>query len=169
VFAVVDYLGVGLRVGGIALGPAAYFGILLSVEMVVALAMMIPISKLAERVGLKPVVAFGFSVYAAFPAMLIFSPSDPLVVGLLFAFSGLRFAGLPAHKAMIVGPAKKDEGGRVTGSYYLVRNAVVIPSTLLGGVLYGVDPRIPFVIASAVGTVGVVYYVAFGEEFEAYQ
>jgi MFS family permease len=169
VFAVVDYLEVGVRLGGYSLGPEAFFGVLLSVEMVVALAMMIPVSKLAERTGLKPVVAAGFLVYAVFPAMLIFAPADPLVVGLLFAFSGLRFAGLPAHKAMIVGPAEKDAGGRVTGSYYLVRNAVVIPSTLLGGVLYGVDPRIPFVIATAVGLVGVAYYLVYGREFEAYQ
>lgn len=46
----------------------------------------------------------------------------------MFAFSGLRFAGLPAHKALIVGPAERGVGGRITGSYYFVRGAIVIIS-----------------------------------------
>jgi hypothetical protein len=53
---VTDELGVGLQVLGLELRPDAFFGVLLAVEMVVALASMIPVAKLAERVGLKPVV-----------------------------------------------------------------------------------------------------------------
>jgi MFS family permease len=168
VLVVIDFRSVGLSAFGFELGPGAFFGVLLSVEMVVALAMMIPVSKLAERTGLKPVVALGFLVYAAFPVMLISAPPNAALFLALFAFSGLRFAGLPAHKAMIVGPAEADAGGRVTGSYYLVRNVVVIPSTLAGGVLYAADPTIPFVVASAVGFVGVGYFLAYGKEFAAY-
>ena len=150
------------------LSPDALFGVLLAVEMVVALVSMVPVARLAERVGLKPVVALGFGVYAVFPILLINAPADPLVVTLLFAFSGLRFAGLPAHKALIVGPAEQDAGGRVTGAYYLLRNTVVIPSAVVGGWLYSVDPTLAFTVASAIGVVGVVVFLAFGEEFEPY-
>ncbi len=128
---------------------------------------------------MKPILALGFAVYAVFPALLIFAPADPVVVGLLFAFSGLRFAGLPAHKALIVGPAERDTGGRVSGSYYLVRNLLVIPSAALGGALYGGisnpfggsiagSPTLAFSLATLVGIVGTVYFLIFGEEFEAY-
>ena len=102
----------------------------------------------------------------------------------LFAFSGLRFAGLPAHKALIVGPAEEKAGGRVTGAYYLARNVVVIPSAAVGGWLYrggwsftvpldtvgfgavtvASGPELAFTLASAVGAVGVVYFVVFGTE-----
>jgi len=173
-------------VAGVYLNPAVLFGVFLGVEMVVALASMAPVSVAAERVGLKPVVALGFLVYAVFPVMLSVAPADPVVVGLLFAFSGLRFAGLPAHKALIVGPAERDAGGRVTGAYYLLRNTVGIPSAAVGGYLYGsawrldvpfgslgletlaAGPQLAFSVASAVGLVGVAYFVAFGEEFDAY-
>jgi len=168
VIVVVDFLGVGVTAFGRTLRPDAFFGVLLALEMVVALLTMVPVARLAERVGLKPVVALGFAVYAVFPILLIDAPPDPLVVGALFAFSGLRFAGLPAHKALIVGPAEADAGGRVTGSYYLVRNVVVIPSAALGGWLYGVDPRLAFGLATAVGLVGTGYFIVFGKEFEAY-
>ena len=168
VIVVVDFLGVGVSAFGRTLRPDAFFGVLLAVEMVVALLTMIPVAKLAESVGLKPVVGLGFLVYAVFPILLINAPADPLVVGALFAFSGLRFAGLPAHKALIVGPAEADAGGRVTGSYYLVRNVFVIPSAALGGWLYATDPRLAFALATVVGLVGTGYFLIFGKEFEAY-
>jgi len=189
VFVVTDFLAVGLSVSALgrslSLPPSAYFGVLLAVEMAVALVVMVPVAKLARRVGLKPVVAAGFFVYAAFPALLISAPASAVTVGGvaglpavsvgpqwilagLFAFSGLRFAGLPAHKALIVGPAERNEGGRLVGSYYLVRNFVTIPSAALGGWVYGVDPVLAFGGATVVGLVGTAVFVVFGEEFSAY-
>ena len=168
VIVVTEFLEVGFTGFGVSLRPDAFFGVLLGVEMVVALLTKLPVSKLAERTGLKPVVALGFSVYAMFPVLLIFAPADQWVVVALFAFSGLRFAGLPAHKALIVGPAERNAGGRVTGAYYLVRNTIVIPSAALGGWLYARDPTLAFSVASLVGAVGVVYFTLRGKEFAAY-
>jgi len=137
------------------------------------LLVMAPAAKAAERVGLKPVVALGFAVYAVFPAVLVFAPgltsNVALAMVLVFAFSGLRFAGLPSHKALIVGPAEQGSGGRVTGSYYLVRNTVVIPSAAVGGLLWDfVSPEVAFTIAAVVGTIGTGYFLVFGREFGAY-
>ena len=169
-----------VALGGFAydvdLSPQAFFGYLLGVEMLVALLIMVPASKLAERVGLKPVVAVGFAVYAVFPVVLIYAPALagsalPLwaVMVAVFAFSGLRFAGLPSHKALIVGPAERGTGGRVTGTYYLIRNTVVIPSAAVGGYLWDfVSPEVAFTVAAVIGVVGTGYFLAFGEEFEAY-
>jgi MFS family permease len=154
----------------IDLSPQAFFGYLLGVEMVVALLVMAPAAKAAERVGLKPVVALGFAVYAVFPVVLINAPETAPAMILVFAFSGLRFAGLPSHKALIVGPAERGAGGRVTGTYYLLRNAVVIPSGALGGYLWDfVSPEVAFTVAAAIGAVGTGYFLLFGREFEAYR
>ncbi len=157
-------------IGSIDLAPAAFFGVLSGIEMLVALLTMAPAAKLAERVGLKPIVGLGFFVYAAFPVMFIFAPENVWVLVALFAFSGLRFAGLPAHKALIVGPAERGAGGRVTGSYYFLRGMIVIPSGLLGGILWDfATPEISFTIASIIGLIGVGYFALFGTEFEPYQ
>ena len=157
-------------IGTIDLSPAAFFAVLLGVEMFVALVTMAPTAKIAEYTGLKPVVGFGFFVYAIFPILLIFAPESVPLLILLFAFSGLRFAGLPAHKTLVVGPAEQDAGGRVTGSYYFLRNTIVIPSGALGGVLWQfASPEISFVVASAIGMVGVVYFAIYGQEFDAYR
>ncbi|AGB30937.1 major facilitator superfamily MFS 1 [Natrinema pellirubrum DSM 15624] len=187
VIVVTRFLEVGLSlslpvIGAVDLSPQSYFGVLLGIEMLVALVTMIPVARAAERVGLKPVVAIGFAVYAIFPILLINAPPDAAVLAVLFAFSGLRFAGLPAHKALIVGPAERGAGGRVTGAYYLLRNLIVIPSAALGGLLWdGVpnpltgaelfagDPIVAFTVATAIGLFGTGYFLLFGEEFEAYQ
>jgi MFS family permease len=184
VLVVTDLFVVGvdttLAVGGfsydLSLSPEAFFGYLLGVEMLVALAIMVPAAKAAERVGLKPVVAAGFAVYALFPVVLIGAPrlagaALPLSVVLVavFAFSGVRFAGLPSHKALIVGPAEQGSGGRVTGTYYLLRNTAVIPSAAVGGGLWSfASPALSFAVAAVIGVVGTAYFLVFGEEFEAY-
>lgn len=170
-------LSVGEFAYAVDLSPAAFFGYLLGVEMLVALATMAPAAKAAERVGLKPIVALGFLVYGIFPVVLIGAP-DALAPGvpvqwslvLVFAFSGLRFAGLPSHKALIVGPAERDAGGRVTGTYYLLRNTIVIPSAALGGLLWEfVSPETAFATAAVLGVAGTGYFLLFGEEFDAYR
>lgn len=155
--------------GTMILSPAAFFGVLLAVEMAVALLTMAPTAKIAEYSGLKPVVGLGFLVYAVFPILLIYAPQDQVVLLALFAFSGLRFAGLPAHKALIVGPADAGAGGRVTGSYYVVRGLIVIPSGALGGVLWEfVSPTVSFTLASVIGLIGVGYFAIYGKDFEPY-
>jgi len=184
VLVITQFYGVGFDASGsiagfaydISLSPAAFFGYLLGVEMLVALVTMVPAARVAERVGLKPVVALGFAVYGAFPVVLIAGPDAlstvlPLqwAMVLIFAFSGLRFAGLPSHKALIVGPAEQGAGGRVTGTYYLLRNTIVIPSAALGGYLWDfVSPEVAFTLAAVIGLVGTGYFLVFGEEFEAY-
>ncbi len=160
-------LGASYRID---LSPQAFFGYLLGLEMLVALLVMAPAAKLAERVGLKPVVAAGFAVYAVFPGVLINTPETAAAMAVVFAFSGLRFAGLPSHKALIVGPAEQGSGGRVTGSYYLLRNTIVIPSAALGGYLWEfVSPTVAFSVAAGIGLVGTGYFLVYGEEFDAYR
>jgi MFS family permease len=168
VIVVTEFLAVGATLPVVGrLPPDAYFGVLLAIEMLVAVAIMLPVSRLSRRIGLKPVVALGFAVYAVFPVLLINAPESAVALAGLFAFSGLRFAGLPAHKALIVGPAEAGTGGRVTETYYLLRNVVVIPSAAVGGAIYAVSPETAFVGATAIGLVGVALFLVFGREFEA--
>jgi hypothetical protein len=70
---------------------------------------------------------------------------------------------------LIVGPAEQGSGGRVTGTYYLLRNTAVIPSAAVGGGLWSfASPALSFAVASVIGVVGTAYFLVFGEEFEAY-
>lgn len=66
ILVVTDLLNVGFQGFGVSLRPAAFFGILLGVEMAVAILTKVPVSKLAESTGLKPVVGLGFFVMQCF-------------------------------------------------------------------------------------------------------
>ncbi len=130
--------------------------------MTVALLIMVPAARVADALGQKPVVAFGFFVYAVFPALLIHAPSHASAMVILFAISGLRFAGMPAHKAAIVGPARSGEGGTTTGVYYLIRNTFKTPGPAIGGFLFEWSPQISFSTATVIGLFGVLIYVIYG-------
>lgn len=162
VIVVTRVLEVDVTVFGIYSAPEAFFGVLLAIEMSVALLVMYPAARLADHVGLKWVIAGGFLVYTIFPILLITAPSHAGIVALLFAFSGLRYAGYPAHQALIVGPAAEGVGDRVTGTYYTLRNTVVIPSTLISGILFSISPLLAFGLATGIGLLGTGYFLVFG-------
>jgi MFS family permease len=162
VIVVTRVLGVDVTALGVYLSPEAFFGVLLAIEMGVALLVMYPAARLADQSGLKWVIAGGFLVYAIFPILLITAPSRPGTIALLFAFSGLRYAGYPAHQALIVGPAIEGVGDRVTGTYYTLRNTVIIPSTLISGILFSISPLLAFGLATGIGLLGTGYFFVFG-------
>ena len=65
----------------------------------------------------------------------------------------------PARKALIVDLAEGEHQGKIIGLYYFIRSIAVIPASLLGGVLWIISPRIPFIAASLIGAVGVLLFI----------
>lgn len=63
--------------------------------MLIALLSMAPVAKAAERVGLKPVVALGFVVYALFPIVL--TSGDTVTAGMQIGSVGNAGASLVPH------------------------------------------------------------------------
>ncbi|MFB6345141.1 MAG: MFS transporter [bacterium] len=166
VVVITRYHEIGWTIFGWTLPPASFFGLLLGIEMGVSLLMMVPFANLGDHFGQKPVVIGGFCVYATFPVLVIYAPPDPRVMVGLFAFSGLRFAAKPAHKALIVGPSRDHHGGTTSGIYYMVRNIVRMPAPAIGGMLYGISPVLSFTAATVVGTIGVVIFILAGYRYE---
>ena len=77
---------------------------------------------------------------------------------LAFIIAGLREIGEPARKALIVDLAEKSHKGRSIGLYYLIRETIMIPASLLGGLLWDISPQTMFLAAFVVGTLGVVIF-----------
>jgi hypothetical protein len=142
--------------------PSAFFGVLLAIEMGVA-AMGGGISTVLSRhIGRIPLVLGNFLITTLFPIFLVTVGSEALVAGMLFAVFGLRRATLPVRRALITeftgGESENDnddESGRqMTESYRLSRGMVIVPSAVLGGVLYGINPQLAFIVATTVGLLG---------------
>jgi MFS family permease len=142
---------------------AARFGTLIAVQMITSILVYIPAGKLADRIGRKPFVITTFLSFALFPIAVILAPNFALLI-VAFMIGGLREIGEPARKAMIVDFAQESVRARSVGLYYLVRSLSITPAAAIGGLLWNVDPRAPFVVAAVLGVVGTIVFAATVEE-----
>jgi hypothetical protein len=53
---------------------------------------------------------------------------------------------------------------RSVGLYYLIRCVAIAPAAFVGGVLWNVAPSLPFLMAGAIGLVGVVVFALTVDE-----
>ncbi|HEV7894094.1 MAG TPA: MFS transporter [Pyrinomonadaceae bacterium] len=139
------------------------YGALVAVQMVTSILVYIPAAKVADRVGRKPFVIATFVCFALFPVSVVLARS---FTALIFAFviGGLREIGEPSRKAMIVDFAEPHLRARTVGLYYLVRSLTITPAATLGGLLWRVEPQVPFIVAGMIGLVGTIVFAATVEE-----
>ena len=132
---------------------APQYGLLVAIMMTTSIVAYLPAARLADRIGRKPLVIATFIAFAAFPLAVISAHS---FAGLAAAFviGGLRELGEPARKALIVDLAQPNLRARSIGLYYLVRSVSIAPAALAGGVLWRVQPALPFVLAGGFGLLG---------------
>jgi hypothetical protein len=71
----------------------------------------------------------------------------------------MKELGEPARKSLIVDLSDAAHRGRSVGVYYTVRNLLVVPAGVVGGLLWQTDPALPLEVASVVAAVGAVTYV----------
>ena len=142
---------------------APQYGALIAIQMATAILVYVPASKVADRAGRKPFVIVTFLAFAAFPLAVVFARSFA-ALAVAFVIGGLRELGEPARKAMIVDLSRPDIRARSIGLYYLVRSAAIAPAAFTGGLLWKIDPSIPFFAAFGIGLVGTAVFAATVEE-----
>ena len=141
----------------------AQYGTLISIQMITSILIYLPAGKLADRFGRKPFVIMTFVCFALFPLAIVVSSSFVMLIG-SFVIAGLRETGEPARKAMIVDFAAEGIRARSVGLYYLIRSLSITPAALIGGVLWKVNPVVPFVTASVIGILGTIVFALTVEE-----
>jgi MFS family permease len=133
---------------------AAQFGMLYAIQQTVSIASYLPGGKIADWVGRTPLVALTFVFFAVFPLAVVLAGSYAALVW-AFVIGGLKEFGEPARKSLIVDLAPDDRRARTVGVYYGIRNMLVVPAGLLGGLLWQIAPPLPLYAAFMVGVVGV--------------
>lgn len=141
----------------------AGYGTLIAIQMTTSLLVYLPASKIADRIGRKPVVILTFVSFALFPVAIV-TASGFSLLAVAFVFGGLREIGEPARKAMIVDFAEAHVRARSVGLYYLVRSLSITPAAVIGGLLWKIAPPVPFVIAGIIGLIGAVVFATTVEE-----
>jgi len=137
---------------------AKQFGILTTVEVLVASLCILPVSHFADKHCREPLILLTFFFFTLFP--LVFWLSGSFLM-LLFAFAirGLKEFGDTSRKALIIGYCAPERRGQLVGAYYLVRDLLVSAAAILGAYLWHLGPAANFLGATAFGLCGTLYYM----------
>ncbi len=141
------------------------FGLLTTIEMVTAMLVYIPVARMADRYGKKRFVLMTFGFFTAFPLILLFSRSFPLLV-VAFIVRGLKEFGEPTRKALIMDLAPETAKARTFGAYYLLRDVVVSVAALSSALLWNISPAANFLTATAFGLAGTLLFALRGRDVE---
>ncbi len=134
------------------------FGLLIAVQTITSMVVYLPVAALSERYGRRPFVLLTFAFFALYPLAIVLSSVNVLLI-LAFIIGGLREIGEPARKALIVDLAPSERRGQTVGLYYLLRGIAVTPAAFIGGALYVINPAFTFLLAFALGAVGVIVFI----------
>jgi predicted MFS family arabinose efflux permease len=137
---------------------AARFGVLYAIQQAVAVTLYLPMGKVGDLAGRRPLVAATFAFFAAFPLAIRMSATYPALV-IAFMIGGMREMGEPARKSLIVDLSDPAHRGRSVGVYYTVRNLLVVPAGIVGGMLWQRTPALTLEAAFAVSAVGAAVYL----------
>ncbi len=137
---------------------APRFGIVVAIQALTAILVYVPAARIAARTGKKPFVTATFVAFALFPLAVVWSTSFAWLAA-AFVIGGLREVGEPARKALIIDLAQPAVRARVVGLYYLGRSVAIAPAAFIGGLLWKISPVVPFYVAAAAGSVGVVVFI----------
>jgi MFS family permease len=160
--AMVDVFLVLYAVNVVRIGAPA-FGGLIGIQQATVVLCSLPAARLADRTRRKPFVIATFLAFAAFPIAVVSARSPAALVG-AFIIGGLREIGEPARKALILDLVRPELRGRGVGLYYLLRSLAIAPAATVGGLLWRVSPTVPFLLAGAIGLVGVLLFALTVEE-----
>jgi len=136
---------------------ASTYGALIGLAMLTSIGVYLPASRRADTTGREPWITATYLFFAAFPASLVFAHGIAALV-LSFALMGLREIGEPPRKALIVDLAREGRKSVDVGAYYFVRGLLVFPASLVGGLLWRIDPRLTFGAAAAVALLGAAIF-----------
>jgi MFS family permease len=139
------------------------FGILTTIEMVMAMLVYIPIAYFADKNTKKPFIFITFIFFTIFPLALLLARSFSLMI-IAFIIRGLKEFGEPTRKALIMDLAPEDKKASVFGLYYLMRDVIVSLAAFGGAFLWNISPAVNFLTAFGFGIIGSVYFLVFGRD-----
>ncbi len=149
--------------------PVALIPIVYAVFNLVSALAAIPAGRLADRVGRRRVIGYGWAVYAL--AYLGFAlATAPWMIWGLYAFYGLFYALTEGSAKALVAELVPDASrGAAYGLYSAATGIMALPASVVAGVLWDhISPAAPFAFGAALAAAAavglkLVPHVALGE------
>ncbi|MBS1705174.1 MAG: MFS transporter [Armatimonadetes bacterium] len=108
------------------------------------------VGSLSDRVGRRPMIAFGYATFAIVYLGFAWMPS-PIAVWPLFVVYGLYYTCTQGvQRAFAADLAHPDRRGAELGAFHMLVGLAALPASLLAGFLYAkVAPAAPFYLGAA--------------------
>jgi MFS family permease len=132
---------------------ATQFGILVSIQMGVSIALYIPVGLWSKGKETESLVQTTFFMFAIFPLVLTFANSFYTAM-FAFMIAGLREIGEPARKALITNLLPINNQASGVGFYYFLRGLMVLLAPIVGAAIYHYSNVGCFYVASGFGALG---------------
>ncbi|RLE79146.1 MAG: hypothetical protein DRJ52_09025 [Thermoprotei archaeon] len=138
--------------------PGELIGLLPTAQSLTYILLLIPISKLSDKIGRKKVYLslrpfFWLSFLTLVLAGTFRSEYSYLAPFLSWAFYGIYATSSPSMAASLIESFPKEYVSRWTSLRNILYYIVAIFAGYLGGVLWSIDPRLPFTVAFISDTV----------------
>jgi MFS family permease len=137
--------------------PVALIPIVYAVFNLVSALTAIPAGRLADRVGRRRVIGYGWGVYAV--AYLGFAlATAPWMIWGLYAFYGLFYALTEGSAKALVAELVPDASrGAAYGLYSAAIGVMALPASVIAGVLWTrISPAAPFAFGAALAAAAAV-------------
>ncbi|MHB1459684.1 MAG: MFS transporter [Armatimonadota bacterium] len=131
----------------------------------------IPAGKLADRIGRRKVIGYGWGVYALAYAGFALA-SAPWMIWILYGFYGLFYSLTEGSaKAMVAELVPDESRGAAYGLYSASIGIMALPASLIAGVLWNkVSPSAPFAfgaVLAAIAFIGLQLIPSYNHEVKA--
>ena len=118
----------------------------------------IPFGALSDRIGKENVIIFGYLLFFATCSGFVFASSVAMLV-VLFILYGLSFAAIEGNqRALMSDLAPKNLEATALGTFHTSIGIIALPSSLIAGFLWNINPQFTFAFGSAVALISAVLF-----------
>jgi len=133
--------------------PIIILGFLPSVYSLTSALLMLPFAEISDRKGRKKVILFARPFLYAYLALLLFGGTfrglffAPLIPLIAWMFRAIGDASGPSWTAASTEVIPEDLQSEWEATRDFLWRSASIPAVLVGGLLWNIDPRLPFIMA----------------------
>lgn len=131
--------------------PEFQWGTAMTVWIATSLILGIPMGKLVDVMGRKRSIIIAYLIFSPTALLFIFSQNifHLALVFMLFAAGSVMVS--PAFSALVTDMVPKEMRGRIMGIIGTLNIIAMVPAFAIGGFLYELGPRIPFIFTLFTG------------------
>ncbi|UXM84637.1 MFS transporter [Methanococcus aeolicus] len=126
----------------------------------------LPFGVLSDKIGRKKVIIFGYIIYAitAF-GFALFNSLNYFII--LFALYGISYAIIEGNQRAYVSDLSSEYiRGTALGTFHTIVGLMALPSSLIAGYLWSIDPSIPFIYGGIVALISSMLFIIFAIKFK---